>query len=206
MARAPLSPSSKTEFACWAVLHWIVLHPATIHSALLEQEYQHIESILQTLERQELIAVDEKNKFIPTELGLKKYDHLIEQQKSYHIHFDIYSHVDLQLGCFADKKRDLLEDNRWSDLRVVIAEFKGIDPYQVVFLSLLSEGSFFHNPDWTFDLALGTFFDDLSSIIQDQLTVLDLEYRDERGEIISGEDVLRDVIAQGELTSKPIIN
>ncbi|MEZ7973398.1 MAG: hypothetical protein QMC48_00005, partial [SAR324 cluster bacterium] len=87
------------------------------------------------------------------------------------------------------------------DLRVAVAEYKGIDPYRVVFLALMSTDNFYENPDWKFDLSLGTLFDEMEQIVQDQLCVEDLSYKDEE-EQVSGEDVIRDIIEQGNLLAK----
>ena len=78
----------------------------------------------------------EDDYYITNDKGLEIYQKFTEQQESYVSHFDIYAYVDLQEGVFADPQSDLLEGGRWSDLRVAVAEYKGIDPYRVVFLSM----------------------------------------------------------------------
>ena len=105
--------------------------------------------------------------------------------------------MDLEKGEFGDSKEDLLEGNQWFDLRVAVAEFKEINPFRVVFLAMLSEEKFFENPDWKFDLGLGTLFDEFEQIVKDQLSIEDLSYEDQEG-VVSGEDVIRDIIEQGK--------
>ena len=126
---------------------------------------------------------------------------MVEQLDSYVTHFDGYAYVDLEEGGFADPETDLLEDNRWSDLRVAVAEHKGVDPYRVVFLAMLSAEAFFENPEWRFDLAVGSLFDELDATVQDQITVAELGYEDDEGEV-SGEDVIADIIEQGSALAK----
>ena len=126
---------------------------------------------------------------------------MVEQLEAYVVHFDIYAYVDLDNGAFGDPKTDLLEGDQWSDLRVAVAEHKGIDQYRVVFLAMLSAQRFFENPDWKFDLSMGTLFDEMQQIVQDQLCVEDLGYTDNEGQV-SGEDVVRDIIEQGEELSR----
>jgi len=113
----------------------------------------------------------------------------------------ILASIDLDNGAFGDPKTDLLEGDQWSDLRVAVAEHKGIDQYRVVFLAMLSAERFFENPDWKFDLSMGTLFDEMQQIVQDQLCVEDLGYTDNEGPV-SGEDVIRDIIEQGEELSR----
>ena len=123
---------------------------------------------------------------------------MVEQLEAYVVHFDIYAYVDLVEGAFGDPETDLLEGDQWSDLRVAVAEHKGIDPYRVVFLALLSAKRFYENPDWKFDLSMGTLFDEMEQIVQEQLCVEDLGYKDDEGQV-SGEDVIRDIIDQGSI-------
>jgi hypothetical protein len=65
----------------------------------------------------------------------------------------------------------------------------------------MSADKFYENPDWKFDLSLGTLFDEMEQIVQDQLCVEDLSYKDEE-EQVSGDDVIRDIIEQGNLLAK----
>ena len=110
--------------------------------------------------------------------------------------------MDLEKGIFGDPETDLLEGEKWSDLRVAVAEHKGIDPYRVVFLAILSAETFYENPDWKFDLSMGTLFQEMEQIALEQLHVDDLSYSESEGKV-SGEEVIRDIIEQGsELAAK----
>ncbi len=175
--------------------------PNHLSIALIEQDESELEPFLKHMEQRGVICVDEQNCFAPTEQGHKVYEQLVEQLDSYVTHFDVYAYVDLEEGGFADPETDLLEDNRWSDLRVAVAEHKGVDPYRVVFLAMLSAEAFFENPEWRFDLAVGSLFDELDATVQDQITVAELGYEDDEGEV-SGEDVIADIIEQGSALAK----
>jgi hypothetical protein len=83
-----------------------------------------------------------------------------------------------------------------------VAEDKGIDPYRVVFLAMLSDESFFVNPGWYFDLAMGTLFDELESITKEQFRIEELGYEDEDENKVMGEEVIADVIEQGSQLAK----
>ncbi len=168
-----------------------------INIALVEKNESGLESLLNFLEERKVLTVGEDNYYWPTKKGRELYCQLVEQLETYIIHFEVFAYVDLENGDFGDPKNDLLEGNRWSDLRVAVAEFKGIDPFRVVFLSMMSDEIFFENPDWKFDLGLGTLFDELEQIVQDQLGIDDLSYEDQEG-TVSGEDVIRDIIEQGK--------
>ena len=175
--------------------------PNHLSIALIEQDESGLEPFLKHMEQRGVIHVDEQNCFASTEQGDKVYEQLVEQLDSYVTHFDVYAYVDLEEGGFADPETDLLEDNRWSDLRVAVAEHKGVDPYRVVFLAMLSAEVFFENPEWRFDLAVGSLFDELEATVQDQIAVEELGYEDDEGEV-SGEDVIADIIEQGSVLAK----
>jgi len=172
-----------------------------LNLALIETDDQGLEPLLQFMEERGTLTVSEENYYLPTAKGEEVYRHLVEQLKAYVVHFDVFAYVDLEEGAFGDPKTDLLEGDQWSDLRVAVAEYKGIDPYRVVFLALMSADKFYENPDWKFDLSLGTLFDEMEQIVQDQLCVEDLSYKDEE-EQVSGDDVIRDIIEQGNLLAK----
>ena len=172
-----------------------------LNLALIETDDQGLEPLLKFMEERGTLTVSEENYYLPTPKGEDVYQHLVEQLKAYVVHFDVFAYVDLEEGAFGDPKTDLLEGDQWSDLRVAVAEYKGIDPYRVVFLALMSADKFYENPDWKFDLSLGTLFDEMEQIVQDQLCVEDLSYKDEE-EQVSGEDVIRDIIEQGNLLAK----
>ena len=166
------------------------------HLSLASKDEDQLEPTLKEMEKQGWIEVGEDDYYITNDKGLEIYQKLTEQQESYVSHFDIYSYVDLQEGVFADPQSDLLEGDRWSDLRVAVAEYKGIDPYRVVFLSMLADGVWFENPDWRFDLGMGTLLDNLESLVMNQLSVDELGYQDDQG-MVEGEEVIADVIEQG---------
>ncbi|MBC8258607.1 MAG: hypothetical protein H8E38_06285 [SAR324 cluster bacterium] len=169
-----------------------------LNLALFEEDDQGLEALLNFMEQRGTLTVGSDNYYQVSAKGLEVYQHLVDQLEAYVVHFDVYAYVDLAEGTFGDPKTDLLEGDRWSDLRVAVAEQKGIDPYRVVFLALLSAESFYENPDWKFDLSMGTLFDEMEQIVQEQLSVEDLGYTDDEGRV-AGKDVIRDIIEQGSM-------
>lgn len=196
VARKKLSSEQKQQFAALLVLDRITSTDVRIHSSFMEKGEQHLEPPLDFLEDKGMVERDEEYYYRPTEKGKTLYQKLIQQRLSYVIHFDIYAHVDLGEGCFADKAQDFLGGDQWEDLRVAVAEFKGIDPYQMVFLAMMSDESFFETHDWKFDLAMGTLFEEMAEIVLSQIHEDELGYEDEEG-LVLGKEVLEDVIQQG---------
>jgi len=196
--RAALSEAESRQFAGLALLDRLASQPGAYHAALLEGDDAFLEPVFDTLLREDLVAIGADDRYRLTPLGGRAYQRLLHQQQSYLAHFDIFAAVDLGEGTFAEPGQDYLDDPRWSDLRVAVAEHKGIDPYRMVFLSMLAGGSFFENAGWKFDLALGSsFFAELQEIVQSQIAQDELAYTDEDGTAVSGQDVLEDVILQG---------
>ena len=171
-----------------------------LNIALLERDDENLEFLLNFMESRGTLTVEEDNFYKVTEKGHDVYQDLVNQLDAYVTHFEIYAYVDLEQGIFGDQETDLLEGDKWFDLRVAVAEYKGIDPYRVVFLAMLSAETFYENPDWKFDLSMGTLFQDMELIVQDQLHVDDLGYSDSEGEV-PGEAVIQDIIQQGSKLS-----
>ena len=170
--------------------------------ALVETDDEGLESLLNFMEGRGTLIVEEDNYYKATDKGHEVYQDLVKQLEAYVTHFEVYAYVDLEQGIFGDPETDLLEGEKWSDLRVAVAEHKGIDPYRVVFLAMLSAETFFENPDWKFDLSMGTLFQEMEQIALEQLHVDDLGYSESEGKV-SGEEVIRDIIEQGsELAAK----
>ena len=173
-----------------------------LNIALAETDDEGLESLLNFMESRGTLTVEEDNYYKATDKGHEVYQDLVKQLEAYVTHFEVYAYVDLEQGIFGDPETDLLEGDKWSDLRVAVAEHKGIDPYRVVFLAMLSAETFYENPDWKFDLNMGTLFQEMKQIVLEQLHVDDLGYSDSEGKV-SGEEVIRDIIEQGsELAAK----
>ena len=173
-----------------------------LNIALAETDDEGLESLLNFMESRGTLTVEEDNYYKATDKGHEVYQDLVKQLEAYVTHFEVYAYVDLEQGIFGDPETDLLEGDKWSDLRVAVAEHKGIDPYRVVFLAMLSAETFYENPDWKFDLSMGTLFQEMKQLVLEQLHVDDLGYSDSEGKV-SGEEVIRDIIEQGsELVAK----
>ena len=173
-----------------------------LNIALAETDDEGLESLLNFMESRGTLTVEEDNYYKATDKGHEVYQDLVKQLEAYVTHFEVYAYVDLEQGIFGDPETDLLEGDKWSDLRVAVAEHKGIDPYRVVFLAMLSAETFYENPDWKFDLSMGTLFQEMEQIALEQLHVDDLGYSESEGKV-SGEEVIRDIIEQGiELVAK----
>lgn len=203
-SRPRLDEDQQHQFAGLILMDRVQNEPEHYHAALLEEKDDELlEKVFAYLQEENLVHIADDDHFRLTERGQQAYQNMLHQQQSYLVHFDIFARVDLSEGSFADLDEDFLADPRWSDLRVAVAEYKGIDIYRMIFLAMLAEGSFFENPDWKFDLALGSsFFKELEEVAASQITCAELGYVAEDGARVSGESVIEDVILQGSAVNK----
>lgn len=187
------------RFAALAMLDRIAAQPRAWHAGLLEHPDDHLlEGVFNTMLQNDLVAIGDDDHYQLTAQGQQAHRLMLLQQQAYLIHHDIYAGVDLAEGLFADPEHDNLENGNWDDLRVPVAEFKGIDPYRLVFLAMLADGSFFENEGWRFDIALGSsFFKELQDVVRSQITLDELGFEAEDGTRVPGEAVIEDVILQG---------
>lgn len=143
-----------------------------------------------------------------TRKGRDELEAMAEQYHSLVQHFDIFAHVDLDNSCFLEPGDDPHEQvriegelyPRFVDLRVAVMRFKGVSPFDMVFLNLLREGRIGAGDNWEFDLALGqALYSEIEDIVNSAYTLSDLTALGKSNEHgpIPGSDILRDVILAG---------
>lgn len=144
-------------------------------------------------------VIEIKNKkYIPTAKGREELVKLFDKYYEYLKMFDIYCAVDLDKGEFAfsrindditdDEWNKFLNDSRFSDVRIAVVEFKGIDAMEIVFMSFLNENRFDCTADkWQYNLTGYNVWTEIEQICN---TAVSSDYLKENG-------VLEDVIKQG---------
>lgn len=146
------------------------------------------------------------DKYIPTEAGRNYLQAFFAKYYEYLKMFDIYCAVDLEKGEFAFDSinsdmddaqwNQFLNDKRFSDVRIAVAEFKKIDPIEVVFMSFLNEGRFdTQKYGWQYNLTKGTVWSEIEDICN---TAVSSEY-------LTPDGVLEDVIRQGTVIAMRLI-
>jgi len=202
----------KKQFASAYLLEKMINTPMSI-PIFLQGNDQDLELILEYLMAKESVAIEDNQKYVPTDKGREVLLRFMRRYHDFLRHYDIYSAVDLGSGEFAferyfeydhedadeeGKWRRYISGERWEDLRVTVAEFKKLNPVEIVFMSFLNEGRFGQTSEgWQFDLLLGSVWDEMLEVCNTALSVDDLSYEDDDGSVISGEAVIKDVISQG---------
>ena len=201
-----ISEEKKKQFAGLYLLERMINKPE-VFDILLENNDADLEPILEYLLAKSLIRIEKEKLYVPSEQGRETIVKFTQKYQDFLRNFDIFCAVDLGEGRFAFEEYFELKDGEWSDylnqdiwedLRVAVAEFKGVDLVEIVFMSFIHEErfGFDEKSGWQFDLLLGSVWDEILNICNSALTIKDLAYLDGDTEV-SGEDVIKDVITQG---------
>lgn len=150
--------------------------------------------------------------YIPTAAGRTELESFYAKYSEYLKLFDIFCAVDLTEGVFAfeeinnpafddDRWGDFLANERFSDVRVAVAEYKGINPIEIVFMSFLTEGRFEVGIErWQHNLTGSDVWNEIIDICN---TAITKEYLDVDGVlenvVIKGFSIAIELIKQAEL-------
>lgn len=206
-----ISDSQRKEYASGFLLD-LMINKGYRYSVVLEGADQDLEKLFVYMMSKDYVTLDKDNYYSHTVKGLEKLDNLKKRYEEYLAHFDLFCAVDLETGEFAFEKIFELEDEEWDlyinderfvDLRIAVAWFKKINPADFVFLSFLKEGQFDVSKDhWQFDILSGLFWEQIEEIIDTAIQIEELEYISEDNEVITGMQVMEDVIRQGAKLSE----
>jgi len=177
------------------------------YPVFLEGDQTYLEPILEWLMSRGDVSIVNNDHYAISPQGRRTLKQFAERYLEFLRFFDVFCAVDLGSGEFAfshyfefphdEAWQQYLAEDRWEDLRVAVARHRGIDPVEIVFMSFLQEGRLGSSAEgWQFDLILGSLWDEIVRIVETALSADDLGYEDEQG-VVSGDDVLRDVIVQG---------
>ena len=192
-----LLQKDKDRFICLVLLNEIINQQA-YPPVKVTGEDVYLDYHLKLLLSKEMLSVND-GAYTPTELGRTELENFYAKYYEYLKLFDIFCAVDLESGTFAfeeinnpafddDRWNDFLSNDRFSDVRVAVAQFKGIDPIEIVFMSFLTEGRFEVGAErWQHNLTGNDVWNEIIDICN---TAITKEYLDQDG-------VLENVIKEG---------
>lgn len=195
----------KTKYICLVLLNEIIQFQ-TYFPTNLTGEDVFLDHYLKILNEKGLVTIKD-GEYIPTDKGRAELETFYAKYYEYLKMFDIYCAVDLEKGEFAfshindDWKNDdewfnFLAEERFSDVRVAVAEFKGLNPTEIVFMSFLNENVFDCTVDgWQNRLTSDDIWKEIEEICN---TAVSKEYLETDG-------VLEDVIKQGTVIAMQLI-
>lgn len=177
---------------------------------LLLGDEKHLESPLTWLMTRKLVEISDKHRYRLTAPGKEKAEEFIKRYQRFLQYFDVFGFVDLEDGEFAFSFREefesqaefnrFLDDERWDDLRLAVAQHLGADPYEIVFSQFLAEEEFdYQKAAWQLSLTGGIVWLQIEEIIDTAIMPEDLSYGD-----VSASDVLADVVEQGFLLTREL--
>jgi len=132
-----------------------------------------------------------------TAKGKEVFDNFMQRYAEYLKVYDVFSFVDLEKGEFAfsryfdfdtdDAWDNFKKDERFDDLRIAVAQFKKVNPADIVFMSFINENRFdTSSTGWQMDLVSSNTWSGIEAIIKTAIQSSDV-----------AEDALIDMIKQG---------
>ena len=146
IAQYSVTEAQKSQFAAIYLLEYMINAPK-LFALMLEREEEDLEPILEWLLVRDLIQIKDDERYTPTEKGRDALQRFMLRYSDFLTFFDVFCAVDLEEGSFAfanyfdfDIKsswKTHLKQERWEDLRVAIAAYKGIDPVEIGIKALI---------------------------------------------------------------------
>lgn len=178
-----------------------------VFSVHLEDDELALEEIFAWLRERGFIAVNNNSEYLVTTSGFDYADSFLERYADFLASYDIFCGVDLDTKDFAvryladfqdqDAWRSFLSEERWEDLRIAIAEYKGLDAIEIVFMGFVYEQRFGkNNGHWCADRLTGSIWEEIQSVCNNAVRMSDLSswrgLEDSRPELI-----IEDLIYRG---------
>lgn len=197
-----ISRDLKFKYITIVLLNEIINFQTYFESYLIGDD-MFLHDYLQYMQANELLEIKmdqklDKEIFAPTVKGREALVNFYAKYFEYLKVYDIFCAVDLGIGEFAfdsmlndmsdDEWHDFLNQQRFSDVRVAVAEFKKLDPTEIVFMSFLNEQKFDTQKEyWQQNLTKDGVWNEIEDICN---TAISLEY-------LSKDGVIEDVVKKG---------
>jgi DNA-binding PadR family transcriptional regulator len=205
--RYRVTPEKSEQFTSILLMDYLVNHQGDL-PVLMDGNYRTLEPLVVKLAAAGYVktpeALERGRSYIATDKGRDALAKFMQRYSEYLKVFDVFCAVDLNAGTFAFAKffdfdtdaawDAYLRQENWEDLRIAVAEYKKIDPLEIVFMSFLNENRFdFTSSTWQFDLSSGLIWEQMENICNSALSVEQVNQGDDT--------VMPDIISQGaELT------
>ena len=195
MKKYTLSEQDKQQYIALLLLNEMI-NNQHYFPITLEDGDKYLEPLFIQLNAKGFIRIDGA-RYVPTEQGRTALEAFMKKYAEYLRVFDLYCAVDLTAGEFAFAKffkmsdtewENYLNDPRWEDVRIAVAEFKKLNAVEIVFMSFVNENRFdLGRTGWQMDLLGGMIWDQMLDICNTALQPEDL----------GTPDVIEDIVRQG---------
>lgn len=201
-----IADTTRMSYAGLFVLRHLVEEDAE-YLVELRHDEEMLEPIFAWLLKNGYVAVSERNTYAITTTGRSIVQKAEERFQTFLEDFDIYCAVDLEAGEFAFASyhhfednadwQEFLEQDRWDDLRIALAEYANLDIVEIVFMTMVRDHQVgFDEDGWSYDLLLGQIWETIASILDDSIRLQSLGFAD-GNDIISAEQVAEDILVEG---------
>jgi hypothetical protein len=174
---------------------------------LLEGEDAELEPVVSWLHRRGLVEIVSNEFYRETARGRSAFARFQTRYDDFVRTMDVFSAVDVEEGAFAFERffdfetdedfEDYLRGDQWEDLRVAVAELKGIDPVELVFMSFLQEDRLgVHGSEPGTTLLRGPHWEEIEAICNTAVSTDDLAF-EEDDDSVTGEEVLKQIVREG---------
>ena len=198
----------RSKYISLVILNEIIQYQHYFPVALTGDDV-YLDAYLKGMFEKNLLCIA-KGSYVPTEAGRNEIVNLYDKYTDYLKMYDIFCAVDLSTGEFAfnsmanygdgdieeQKWQNFLNQDRFSDVRVDVADFKGLNPTEIVFMAFLQEGRFTCSEQgWQNALTADSLWAEIEDICN---TAVSREYLTDQG-------VIEDVIAKGVKSALALI-
>ena len=201
-----LSSEDKNKYASMIVLNEIINNGASFNRILGVTD-NPLEQILNLMLTKDVLEIN-NDVYVSTERGKKLLNNFFERYFESLKIFDVFCAVDLNSGNFAfekfydfgdDEWKDYLNQERWEDMRVAVAEFKKLDPVEIIFMSFINEGRFDTNQsNWKINLLTDTIWNEILNIVNSNVHIDQVSPDEMINMVKTGSELMLKLIKQEE--------
>lgn len=206
-----VTPEKADQFVAVLLMDYIINRAGGL-PLMMDGNFKTLEPLVIKLAAAGYVKTPEKGSnsrfYEATDKGREALGKFMQRYSEYLKLYDVFCAVDLTAGTFAfskfydfdtDAQWDAyLNQENWEDLRIAVAEYKKLDPLEIVFMSFLNEDRFnYDNNTWQFDVSSGLIWEQIEQICNAALTVEQVNQGDET--------VMPDIITQGAKISVDLL-
>lgn len=177
----------------------------SIFSAHPDDDECVLEPILNWLHQSFYVRLNRHNEFVITKRGLEHVQSFLARYSAFMEEYDVFSGVDLKAKDFAIRYYNtfqdepewhgFLQEERWEDLRIAIAEYQGFDATEITFMRFVHDSRFGrYNNMWNYECLLGAIWDEIQGVCNNSVRLKTLACQHSEQ---SSETLLQDILDRG---------
>lgn len=151
-----------------------IVEKNTIFSANSDDDECVLEPILNWLKDASYVKLNRHNEYVISKRGIEHVHSFLERYNAFTEEYDVFSGVDLKAKDFAIRYYNtfheepewysFLQEERWEDLRIAIAEYQGFDAIEMTFMRFVQNNQFGRYKEvWNYECLLGAIWDEIQA-------------------------------------------